>query len=107
MIYQDVCEHFGMAENNKLEDLIPQPERPILALKPDATVQQVMAAACSSVYPLMEDDARMRQGEDFDVLRKNYPVRREFSSLQLQGITNTECLAMMHGLGFGIEDETH
>jgi erythronate-4-phosphate dehydrogenase len=55
----------------------------------------------------MEDDARMRQGEDFDVLRKNYPVRREFSSLQLQGITNTECLAMMHGLGFSIEDETH
>ncbi len=107
MIYQDLCEHFGVAANLKLEDLMPQPEHPALALKPDATVQQVMAAACSSVYPLMEDNARMRQGADFDLLRKNYPVRREFSSLKLQGITNTECQTIMHGLGFGIEYETH
>ena len=107
MIYKDVCEHFGLAANHKLEDLIPKPKLATLPLNPDATAQEVIAAACSSVYPLMEDNARMRQGTDFDLLRKNYPVRREFSSLQLQGITNAECVAMMHGLGFGIQHETH
>lgn len=102
MIYQEVCEHFRLAASHKLEDLIPKPERATLPVNPAATTQEVMAAACSSVYPLMEDNARMRQGDDFDLLRKNYPVRREFSSLKLQGISNSECSDMMHGLGFGI-----
>ena len=107
MIYQSLCEHFGLPASLRVEDLIPQPDLARLQINPAATVQEVIAAACSSVYPLMEDNARMRQSNDFDLLRKNYPVRREFSSLQLQGITNSECAAMMGGLGFGIEHETH
>jgi erythronate-4-phosphate dehydrogenase len=55
----------------------------------------------------MQDDTRMRQGDDFDLLRKNYPVRREFSSLTLQGITHAKSEDMMHGLGFSIEQERH
>ncbi|WP_443640042.1 4-phosphoerythronate dehydrogenase [Candidatus Njordibacter sp. Uisw_039] len=107
MIYQSLCEHFGLPASLRVEDLIPQPDLARLQINPAATAQEVIAAACSSVYPLMEDNARMRQSNDFDLLRKNYPVRREFSSLQLQGITNSECAAMMGGLGFGIEHETH
>jgi erythronate-4-phosphate dehydrogenase len=107
MIYQDLCEHFRLVASHKLEDLIPKPDVAKLQLNNTATAQEVIAAACGSVYPLMEDNERMRQGNDFDLLRKNYPVRREFSSLQLQGITNAECAAMMDGLGFGIEHETH
>ena len=111
MIYQDLCEHFGLVASHKLEDLMPKPDVDKLKLNSSATPQEVMAAACGSVYPLLEDNARMRQGDDFDLLRKNYPVRREFSSLQLQGITNTECAAMMSGLGFSlgsdIANETH
>jgi len=107
MIYKDLCEHFGLVASHKLEGLIPKPERAILQLNSDTDAKKVLALACSNVYPLMEDNARMREGNDFDLLRKNYPVRREFSSLQLHGITNDESTTMMSGLGFGIAHETH
>lgn len=106
MIYQALCEHFGLPVRHKIEDLIPKPDVSSLQLDPAASPKAVMAAACASVYALMEDNARMRQGHDFDLLRKNYPVRREFTSLQLQGITNAECATMMQGLGFGVANES-
>ena len=107
MIYKDLCKHFGLAASKRLEDLIPKPNVVSLRIDSTATSQEVIAAACGSVYPLMEDNDRMRQGNDFDLLRKNYPVRREFSSLKIQGIIDPQCAAMMHGLGFDIQRETH
>ncbi|MDC9719894.1 MAG: 4-phosphoerythronate dehydrogenase [Gammaproteobacteria bacterium] len=102
MIYLALCKHFGLPVTKQLKSLIPAPQLTHLAIKSSATAKEAMATACSSVYPLMEDDARMRQGNDFDWLRKTYPVRREFSSLQLEGLLHSECAAMMGGLGFGI-----
>ena len=105
MIYKSLCEHFGIPARHKLEALIPKPDVASLHLNPAASVQEVMASACASVYALMDDNTRMRQGHDFDLLRKNHPIRREFTSLQLHGISNNACAAMMHGLGFGIASE--
>ena len=107
MIYQALCEHFGIEVKHKLGPLIPKPDLAELFIKADTSAQEILALACSYVYPLMQDDTRMRQGDDFDLLRKNYPVRREFSSLTLQGITHAESEDMMHGLGFSIEQEIH
>lgn len=102
MIYQALCSHFLLPAKHSLEHLIPKPALESLSLKPNATAKECLAAGCSSVYPLMEDDARMRSGGDFDLLRKTYPIRREFSSLQLHGMTDHECKILMGGLGFGI-----
>lgn len=105
MIYKDFCKHFGLPVRHSLADLIPKPDLSMLQLNSMATAREVLAMACSNVYPLMADNARMREGNDFDLLRKNYPVRREFSSLKLHGITNTQTTTMMSGLGFGIAHE--
>lgn len=106
MIYKDFCEHFGLDASHQLGNLIPQPDLSSLQVSPAATAKEVLAQACGSVYPLMEDNARMHEGNDFDLLRKNYPVRREFSSLQLHGMTNTDATTLMSGLGFDISHET-
>jgi len=106
MIYKDFCKHFGLPVKHNLDDLIPKPDLSMLQLNPTATAKEILALACSNVYPLMEDNARMREDNDFDWLRKNYPVRREFSSLKLRGITDAKSSAMMSGLGFGIAHET-
>ena len=106
MIYEDFCKHFGLPSKHNLDDLIPKPELSMLQLNPTAEAKQVLALACGNVYPLMQDNARMREDNDFDWLRKNYPVRREFSSLKLRGITDAKTSAMMSGLGFGIAHET-
>ena len=102
MIYQALCQHFGLPADKNLAELMPEPKLTHIELKAGATAQDIMAVACNSVYPLMEDDARMRGQSDFDQLRKTYPVRREFSSLQLNGITDSSIAAMMDGLGFGV-----
>tara|TARA_B110000285_G_scaffold52549_1_gene59791 strand:- start:2643 stop:3776 length:1134 start_codon:yes stop_codon:yes gene_type:complete len=105
MIYEDFCKHFGLPSKHNLDDLIPKPDLSMLQLNPTAEAKQVLALACGNVYPLMQDNARMREDNDFDWLRKNYPVRREFSSLKLRGITDAKTSAMMSGLGFGIAHE--
>ena len=53
----------------------------------------------------MDDDQRMRQSNEFDGLRKNYPVRREFSSLKLEGITAPAIIQLLSGLGFDIKQK--
>ena len=106
LIYKDFCKHFGLPIKNNLDDLIPKLDLSVLQLNSGETAKEVLALACSNVYPLMEDNARMREDNDFDWLRKNYPVRREFSSLKLRGITDAKSSAMMSGLGFGIAHET-
>ncbi len=105
MIYQALCQHFGLQESTTLEHLMPEPTLAKLAISSSATAKETMQQACNGVYPLMEDDARMRcmqNSNDFDLLRKTYPVRREFSSLQLLGIADAEISNMMAGLGFGL-----
>lgn len=108
MIYQALCQHFGLQEGKALEHLMPEPALAKLTISPSATAKQAMQQACNAVYPLMQDDARMRcmqNSNDFDLLRKNYPVRREFSSLRLDGIADAEISDMMVGLGFGLANE--
>ena len=110
MIYQALCQHFDLHVSETLDSLMPAPKRAQLAISSNATAKQTMQQACNGVYPLMEDDARMRgmqNGHDFDGLRKTYPVRREFSSLQLRGIADAEISNMMAGLGFGVAVDTN
>lgn len=102
MIYKDLCAHFCLPIKHRLGDLIPKPAIADLHLNANLTAKECLSAACDSVYPIMEDDARMRAGSDFDLLRKTYPVRREFSSLQLHGIKDSKDASLLGGLGFNI-----
>lgn len=106
MVYQAFCQHFGLT-----------PVQPSLTLPPLPLEQvgwstasdrwQRLQALVPLTYDLRADDGRLRasldggpqqQAQAFDRLRKDYPLRRELSALQLQG-PDADWFA---GLGFGL-----
>ncbi|WP_455204801.1 4-phosphoerythronate dehydrogenase [Kaarinaea lacus] len=113
MIYQAVCEFVNQA---------PQWQKPVLPYAESFTAiqiesklpdQQAISKAVFNAYDIHNDDARLRQvldqpkeqrGAYFDQLRKNYPVRREFSCYELvtseDRVSLNQCLKQM---GFKVE----
>ncbi|WP_293267562.1 4-phosphoerythronate dehydrogenase [Neptunomonas sp.] len=95
---------------------IPQP-RPLADYLPQATINKVKVTNDVAIHDLMNlvydpyrDDRALRktlveknQPQLFDLLRKNYPIRREFSSLSVQGVTDNEKANVLKNLGFTID----
>lgn len=90
MIYQAVCEFFGLDAKHEAADFLPPPEVPEIDLGVvDGDDEAALAEAVQRVYSIQRDDKNMRpmaqeppevRGAFFDALRKNYPVRREFQN---------------------------
>jgi len=80
MIYQACCHFFGL-ETKWSSEVISYDKLPVI--KDINDVRDVLLAA----YPIIEDSERLRKRKPaslspdlyFDDLRKNYPIRREFS----------------------------
>lgn len=93
MIYRALCSYLGQPPAQQLEGLLPP--APVYRLQaPDlASPVQALTRSLLACYDPREDDARFRlilalpdqaQREAFDALRRNYPVRREPSSVALE-----------------------
>ncbi|MBN2712549.1 MAG: 4-phosphoerythronate dehydrogenase, partial [Planctomycetes bacterium] len=111
MIQHAAVEALGAGEKWNPAPLLPEAEVPFIQIdcagKAD---EEIMQEAVSAVYPIMEDDTRMRKALDmaeaetgpyFTKLRKEYPRRREFEHTTVEllnaGVGIKEKLA---GLGF-------
>jgi len=88
MIYQALCEHFGLEPEHKIGDFLPVPAKLEINLKVNPP-QQAIKAAVGEIYDIIKDDKNLREilnlplGKrcaTFDRLRKEYPVRREFQN---------------------------
>ena len=90
-IYQAFCEYFSLPAQTE----ITFPEQTLLAMQLAAhtPVADAMRVLCRAVYDPRADDAVFRlslQGDAearraaFDLVRKNYPIRREIPDLQVQ-----------------------
>lgn len=92
MIYRALCHQFGLPARVKLAGITPMPPVKSLSFNLTAEPWDAFFRAVRLVYDLRADDHRMRRAlarttspaETFDLLRKNYPVRREFSSLRIK-----------------------
>ena len=112
MIYQALCRHFGLPANQHLDAHLPAPSIKRIEVDAGADLKSILNAACNSVYNLSQDDARTRQalskadhstlGSTFDYLRKHYPVRREFSTLEVAGVNDAEQRQLLQGFGFQV-----
>ena len=87
MIYNSLCKFLNV--NYAWEPKLPQIERKDLQLSDGKSSEEKLFKLFSSIYDIENDDARLReiskhklieQGGYFDLLRKSYPVRREFSN---------------------------
>lgn len=92
-IYQTFCRSQGLPEQVQLADLLPSPALARLDFDASADPAWALATLCRAVYDPRRDDADFRRSlsEDpteqraaFDLLRKQYPVRREIEGLAVR-----------------------
>ena len=89
MIYQALCQHLGVAATHHLADFLPEPAVKHLELSSQLSAEQALIARLRAVYDVRNDDGRMRyamkhavkSAEAFDALRRDYPLRRDSTTL--------------------------
>lgn len=112
MIYDAVCRHFDMPAQWHARDAVAATPAYRLTRDPQEDVLATLREAVLSVYDVREDDARLREtlvlpdaerSAAFDALRKNYPVRREFSESTIQLQQPADAAGVLLGkIGFRI-----
>lgn len=108
MIYRAACDFFGKTASWTAADAVPV--SPALNISCDQGRLAAVRAAVLATYDIRTDDAALRaiklldkdaQAARFDQLRKEYPVRREFSEIKLVMETDdAELRRMLGALGF-------
>ncbi|WP_434766211.1 4-phosphoerythronate dehydrogenase PdxB [Pseudomonas triticicola] len=92
-IYQAYCAFSGQPAAIQLSDLLPATWLSEVSLHGDSDPAWALAMLCRGVYDPRRDDADLRrslvgnvaeQRTAFDVLRKQYPVRREIEGLKVR-----------------------
>ncbi len=107
MVYEAMCRHFSIPVERNIEEFLPQPQVKSL----DALGKTILETV-SAIYDIMSDDRDMRnliclnpleRPAYFDLLRKNYPCRREFYNTIITNCDpkNADVLA---DLGFAVWD---
>ncbi|MGB7566684.1 MAG: 4-phosphoerythronate dehydrogenase [Chitinivibrionales bacterium] len=108
MIYEAACDFFHTEKNwNGQAHLGIKPEKTIDVRSSNSPVLRAIEEA----YPIMSDDARLRNIKDeqnrgayFDALRKNYPRRLEFRHFEVLCSPRQKTIAgdILSGLGFSV-----
>ncbi|WP_447760782.1 4-phosphoerythronate dehydrogenase PdxB [Pseudomonas moraviensis] len=92
-IYQAYCAFIGQPADIQLSDLLPAAWLSEVSLHGDSDSAWALAMLCRGVYDPRRDDADFRrslvgnvaeQRAAFDMLRKQYPVRREIEGLKVR-----------------------
>lgn len=99
-----VAAHLGLPMRDWTPTALPQPARPAIDLttRGGAAPLDLVAQAVLHTYPIGEDDLLFRNGTgNFEYLRDNYRIRREFSSYSVR-TDNTEAARILSELGFHI-----
>lgn len=93
MIYKALCRFLGLPVRKQAGQFLPQAALSQLCFTSNAGQNESVEVALRACYDPRRDDARLRltmrgddaqRAEGFDRLRKEYPIRRECSSLKVQ-----------------------
>ena len=85
MIYEAACRHFGLPAT--WQPVLPVPPVPRLSVTVTTGEddEDVLRRTIRQIYDITGDDARLRAGfRQFEKLRNEYPVRREFFNTALE-----------------------
>jgi len=113
MIYQALCRYLGLPVRKKAGQFMPEPALNKVSFTSSAREDEAIRIALRACYDPRGDDVRLRQAmvggpEDrssaFDRLRRDYPVRRECSSLKVQLKGNSKSLQdSFRAMGFKLK----
>jgi erythronate-4-phosphate dehydrogenase len=87
MIFDSLCKFLNL--NKKWKPVLPEIQNSVLEFPDSGSLEKSLYLLFSEIYKIKADDTRLRKsianegsdgGRYFDELRKNYPVRREFSN---------------------------
>lgn len=93
MVYQALCRFLGLPVRKKAGQFLPEPALSKMSFTRNAIEDEALRLALGACYDPRKDDLRLRRAmkeaadkrpEAFDRLRRDYPVRRECSSLKIQ-----------------------
>ncbi|PHQ26473.1 4-phosphoerythronate dehydrogenase PdxB [Marinobacter guineae] len=93
MIYQALSQFLGLPVRKKAGQFLPEPALSKISFTSSAVEEDAIRIALRACYDPRRDDIRLRnamsgsveeRGATFDRLRRDYPVRRECSSLKIQ-----------------------
>jgi erythronate-4-phosphate dehydrogenase len=101
MLYQALCQQLAITPKYQLANFLPSASIPVIDIN-QAFDQILLNQLVKMVYDVRRDDAIFRQQlsvQGFDALRKNYPVRREFSAVTVN-LSSTTYSDVPHRLGF-------
>ncbi|AAZ25306.1 4-phosphoerythronate dehydrogenase [Colwellia psychrerythraea] len=101
MLYQALCQQLAITPKYQLANFLPSASIPAIEINQDFN-QILLNQLVKMVYDVRRDDAIFRQQlfvQGFDSLRKNYPVRREFSAVTVN-LSSTTYSDVPHRLGF-------
>jgi len=102
MLYQKLCQRENVNADKSLADFLPTPAVTSVTLQ-NTFSEANLAQLIHLVYDVRRDDGILRANltqQGFDSLRKNYPIRREYSTVSVTGAADkAACLA---GLGFNL-----
>ncbi|HMT67684.1 MAG TPA: 4-phosphoerythronate dehydrogenase [Bacteroidales bacterium] len=99
-----VAAELGLPMHDWAPAELPQPAMPLIDLtgKGGATAVEIVAHAVKHTYNVKEDDLLFRNNrENFEYLRDNYRIRREFSSYRVK-TNDPEAERILGKLGFQI-----
>ena len=105
ILYNQVCQLIGSPALHNLTDLLPEATISNIVIEPNSLTQDSLKRLVHLVYDVRRDDALFRnllKEEGFDWLRKNYPLRREWSSLQVNVEKKSTESTDLSKLGFAI-----
>jgi len=78
MSVQAMSRHFGLNLDNWYPEDVPEPANPVIEVKNDEP-QKVLTDIISHTYTIVQDDDNLKTNpRQFEQLRGNYPLRREF-----------------------------
>ncbi|MEE9574876.1 MAG: 4-phosphoerythronate dehydrogenase [Gammaproteobacteria bacterium] len=113
MVFHAICGFYKLDIPWQSKIKIPETSLPELGLSPDMSEEDAIQMAILASYDVRSDAASLRRlpeitmeqrGRYFDELRKNYPVRREFSSTVIKLSDSQKILAKkLRQLGFNVK----
>ncbi|MFC3151164.1 4-phosphoerythronate dehydrogenase PdxB [Litoribrevibacter euphylliae] len=91
-IYTEACKFLGLPMRKRLPQMLPEPDLVQVGFSKESVFEEVFPRLVQVAYDIRRDDRALRRAvlrstnvaEAFDLLRKNYPTRREFSSLSVK-----------------------
>lgn len=104
-VFESWCAFLGVRQQVRVSELLPLPDFTGIQLQ-GATDQATLKRLVHLVYDVRHDDAALRLAavvaRQFDYLRKHYPARREWASLQVH-CQQAEAVDLLNKLGFNAQ----